>query len=63
MTISLTHAEECLSGQTPKEYLAQLAVASHGIRQAKLAGKTTVGRPGSDLDTLRSLLEPDEVPA
>ena len=59
MTISLTHAKECLRDQTPKEYVSQLAVVSNELRRARLSGKAGKGTPGDPLAALRAVLEPD----
>lgn len=62
MSISLTHAKECLVGQSPKEYLGQLAVASHGLRQAKLASKGgSGGGRTTELEEFREIMEPKGV--
>ena len=59
MTISLTHAKEWLVGQTPREYVGQLASISNELRRARLSGKGGKGTPGDPLSDLRGLLEPE----
>jgi hypothetical protein len=62
MTISLTHATSALLEQSPKEYLGQLAVAAHALRQAKGAGgkgaPMSAGGPKSPLEEFRGIMEP-----
>jgi hypothetical protein len=62
MTISLTHAASALLEQSPKEYLGQLAVAAHALRQAKGAGgkgtPVAPGGPKSPLEEFRGMMEP-----
>lgn len=59
MQMSLDHAKEFLRRQTPREYVQQLAAASEALRRARTRGG---GGGMDDLNELRELLEPSEVP-
>ena len=64
---SLDRAKECLQSQSAREYVQQLAAASHALQRAKERGKGNgkgdgkgdgEEKPGDLLGELRALLEP-----